>query len=79
MLDFVAHLPFLHTVNKLLGGILGFLEFYLITFVVVYVATVVPIDGVQTALQQSTVAKWMVYHTPYLSDWLQSLWTNFNF
>lgn len=74
MLDFVSHLPILNTINKLFGGILGLVENYLLVFVLLYVATVIPISGVQSALQSSIIAEFMIYNTPYLSDWLNELW-----
>ncbi|XOQ12423.1 MAG: CvpA family protein [Shouchella clausii] len=74
MLDFVSHLPILHTLNRLLGGVLGFVEFYLLLFVLLFVATALPINEVQSALQSSVVAEFMINHTPYLSDWLNDLW-----
>src|SRR5699024_6687001 len=37
MLDFVARLPLLKWVNSLFGAILGFVEVYLIVFILLYV------------------------------------------
>ncbi len=79
MLDFVSHLPFLNAINKLLGGILGFVEIYLLLFVLLFVATVIPIGDVQALLQSSVVAEFMINHTPYLSNWLNELWVSPSF
>src|SRR5699024_314757 len=43
MLDFVSILPVLKQLNKLLGAILGFVEDYLILFVLSYVVTQTPV------------------------------------
>lgn len=74
MLDFVAKLPVLHSVNRLLGAVLGFLEVYLILFVIVYILALVPMENVQTWIDHSSIAKWMVEHTPILSSKLKDLW-----
>ncbi|WP_088103766.1 CvpA family protein [Halalkalibacter urbisdiaboli] len=74
MLDFVAHLPILRSVNRLLGGILCFLEAYLIILILIYVAALLPVELVQELLQKSIVAQLMINHTPILSEWLQEIW-----
>ncbi|MEK4565850.1 CvpA family protein [Alkalihalobacillus sp. FSL R5-0424] len=79
MLDFVAHLPILRTINKLLGGILCIVETYLIVFVLLYVAAVLQIDVVQGFMQDSIVAQFMLNHTPFLSDWIKDLWISQDF
>ncbi|WP_100405054.1 CvpA family protein [Bacillus solitudinis] len=74
MLDFVAHLPILRSVNGLLGGILCFLEAYLILLVILLVAALLPVELVQEALQNSIIAQLMINHTPFLSGWLEEIW-----
>lgn len=76
MLDFLAHLPFLRSINQLLGGILCFVEAYLIIFVLLFVAALLPIDFVQQAMQGSIMIQFMLNSTPFLSDWLKELWIN---
>ncbi|WP_026671562.1 CvpA family protein [Alkalihalobacterium bogoriense] len=76
MLDFVSHLPILRTVNGWLGGVLGFLEAYLIMFVVLNVAALLPIEIVQSFLHQSSLAQFIVNHTPFLSEWIKDIWVN---
>jgi uncharacterized membrane protein required for colicin V production len=76
MLDFLAHLPILRSVNQLLGGIFCFIEAYLILFVLLFVAALVPIDLVQDIMQGSIVVQLMLNHTPFLSEWLKELWVN---
>ncbi|GAK05166.1 possible colicin V production protein [Geomicrobium sp. JCM 19037] len=74
MLDFVSHLPVLRSVNRLLGGALGFVEAYLIVFVLLIVAALLPVDAVQQTIGNSSIARLIIDHTPFLSGWLQELW-----
>ncbi|WNB93209.1 CvpA family protein [Bacillus sp. NEB1478] len=74
MLDFLAHLPLLHTVNRWLGGLLGFIEIYLIVFILLYVATLVPIGNFQTYYENSWIAQGMVKNTPVFSEAVKEMW-----
>ena len=65
MLDFIAHLPILKQFNKLAGGVFGFLEIYLIAFIVLYIAALIPVESIQTALHNSVLAEGIVKHTPH--------------
>lgn len=75
MLDFVANLPILKTFNRWAGGALGFVEVYLLLFIVLYIAALLPIEAVQDPFSSSSIAKGMVEHTPYLSKLVKELWT----
>jgi uncharacterized membrane protein required for colicin V production len=74
MLDFLADLPILRTVNGWLGGALGFLEVYLVIFLFLYIAALVPIDPIQNSMEDSFVAKSIVEHTPVFSEKIKELW-----
>ncbi len=74
MLDFLADLPILRTINGWLGGVLGFLEIYLIVFIVLYIAAIVPNESLQGAFNNSFVAQAIIKHTPFFSAQLQQLW-----
>lgn len=74
MLDFIAHLPILKQFNVLGGGVLGFLEVYLIVFILLYIAALLPIEAIQTTLKNSVLAEVMVKHTPFLSNGIEQLW-----
>ncbi len=74
MLDFLADLPILRTINGWLGGILGFVEVYLVIFLFLYIAALVPLTSIQTAMADSVVAKAMVEHTPVFSEKIKSMW-----
>ncbi|MGM9927884.1 MAG: CvpA family protein [Bacillus sp. (in: firmicutes)] len=74
MLDFIAQFPILKQLNRWGGGIFGFLEIYLITFILLYIAALLPIQSVQESIQGSFVAETMVKHTPILSTSIKDLW-----
>ncbi|ASN05054.1 CvpA family protein [Virgibacillus necropolis] len=74
MLDFVAELPVLHSVNKLLGGVLGFIEIYLLLFIILYILALTPLSSIQTWVNGSGIAMFIVEHTPLFSEKLKDLW-----
>ncbi|MFB5662938.1 CvpA family protein [Alteribacillus sp. HJP-4] len=78
MLDFVSQLPLLRTVNRWLGGLLGFLESYLILFILLITSALLPIEMFQEMIAASSVADMMINHTPILSDWIKDLWASEN-
>ncbi len=74
MLNFLADLPFLRTINRWSGGILGFLEIYLLVFIFLFIAAIIPNESLQHTLSDSLVAQLMIKHTPFFSAHLQELW-----
>ncbi|MFD1018971.1 CvpA family protein [Thalassobacillus hwangdonensis] len=74
MLDFVADLPILNTLNGILGAVLGFIESYLVLFVILYIAALAPISSVQSALEDSIIAQVIIERTPMFSEQLKTLW-----
>lgn len=77
MLDFVANLPILKTLNIWAGGILGLIEVYLIIFILLYIAALLPIEAVQGPLADSSVAKAIIEHTPIFSQQIKELWIEY--
>lgn len=75
-LDFLAHLPILNSINRLLGGIFCFVETYLIIFFIIFVVALLPIEAVQNMLQRSFIVQLMINHTPFLSEWVKTLWVD---
>ncbi|MBW7650721.1 MULTISPECIES: CvpA family protein [Anoxybacillus] len=73
MLDFVAQLPLLKSVNRWAGGALGFVEVYLLVFVLLYVSALVPVSTIQQPLRDSFIASLIVKHTPILSDFVKQM------
>lgn len=76
-LDFVASLPILKTLNVWAGGILGFLETYLMLFILLYIAALLPIPAIQDAINGSFLAKGMINYTPFLSAELKKWWIDY--
>lgn len=74
MLDFIAAIPILRSINKILGAVLGFAEVYLILFVILFIVALLPIERVQATIGDSKVALYMIEHTPFLSEKLHTLW-----
>lgn len=77
MLDFVALLPILKQLNRWAGSILGLLESYLVLFILLFIAALIPMEQVQLALDQSALANLIVNHTPYFSDKVNELWIQY--
>jgi uncharacterized membrane protein required for colicin V production len=77
MLDFVAHLPILRQLNIIAGGFLGFAEVYLVMFILLYIAALLPIDAVQEHLTESFLAKNIIENTPLLSQQIKELWIEY--
>ncbi|GGA86258.1 CvpA family protein [Ornithinibacillus halotolerans] len=75
MIDVIASLPILNSINKILGAILGFLEVYLIIFVILFIIALTPIEAVQQYINNSSVALFIVENTPYFSDKIKDLWS----
>jgi uncharacterized membrane protein required for colicin V production len=74
MLDFIAQLPILKQLNHWGGGILGFMEVYLLMFIILYIAALLPMDAVQGSLNSSFLAETIVKDTPFLSEQVKELW-----
>ncbi|SFD59407.1 Uncharacterized membrane protein, required for colicin V production [Lentibacillus persicus] len=74
MLDFVAELPILNSLNKILGAILGFAEMYLIIFIVLYILALTPLTEIQAWVNDSAIALFIIEHTPFLSEQIKTLW-----
>ncbi|QKY69621.1 CvpA family protein [Lentibacillus sp. CBA3610] len=74
MLDFVAELPILHSLNKLLGAVLGFVEIYLLIFIVLFILALTPLTEIQSWINNSSIALFIIENTPFLSEQIRSLW-----
>ncbi|MFS0780652.1 CvpA family protein [Bacillus sp. 1P06AnD] len=77
MLDFIASFPILKQLNRWGGGVLGFLEVYLVVFILLFLAALVPIPFIQDHVQNSFIAESMIKHTPLLSEKLKELWFHY--
>lgn len=77
MLDFVSHLPILRQLNVWAGGVLGFIEVYLIMFIVLYIAALLPIQAIQDPLNDSILAENIIKNTPVFSQQIKQLWIEY--
>jgi uncharacterized membrane protein required for colicin V production len=77
MLHSLAQLPVLKQINKWGGGILGFMEVYLVVFVLLYIGAILPVSEIQQPIQQSFMAMTIVNDTPFLSSAIQDLWKQY--
>lgn len=77
MLNSLAQLPVLKQVNKWGGGMLGFIEVYLVVFVILYIGAILPVNDIQQPIQQSFMAMAIVNDTPFLSSAIQDLWKQY--
>ncbi|MDF2789397.1 MAG: rane protein [Neobacillus sp.] len=77
MLDFIAHLPILKQINVWAGGILGFAEVYLVLFILLYIAALVPMEFLQKPLDDSIMGNLIVNHTPFLSEQIKNMWIEY--
>lgn len=77
LLTTIASIPVIKQVNKLLGGVLGFLETYLFVFILLFVAALLPVDALQTMMSKSMLADVIVGNTPYLSGLVKDLWSTY--
>ncbi|BAQ11680.1 colicin V production protein [Bacillus sp. OxB-1] len=74
MLDFLKYLPVLGFASRLGGAALGFVEFYILIFLVLYVLVLLPIDLIQSFVGKSLLADAMFEHTPLLSETVKKWW-----
>ncbi len=72
--DFLTYLPVLKSVNRLLGAVLCFIEFYLIAFIILYVLALLPLEPIQGLLNGSIITGLMLEHTPLITSMFQNWW-----
>ncbi|MFD3445375.1 CvpA family protein [Microbacteriaceae bacterium 4G12] len=76
LLNMFAEIPVLKQVNALGGAVFGFLEVYILLFVLIVIGNLLPVQPVQTSLHQSFLSNVIVDDTPVLSDKVKQLWTS---
>lgn len=76
MLDFLADLPLIRTVNRWAGGILGFVEIYLVLFILLYIGALMPYFGIKDMVDHSYLAHVIIENTPVFSEKVKDLWMN---
>lgn len=74
MFDFLKYLPVLGFVARITGALFGFVEFYILIFLVLYLGFLLPINSIQTFIGKSILAEAMFEHTPYFSETVKNWW-----
>lgn len=74
MINGIFQLPVLKQINAFAGGVLGFVEIYLVLLLALFIALIVPVDQVSHYVHQSKIAYFMVQNTPFVSTKLLELW-----
>lgn len=72
--DFITYLPILNSVNRILGAILCFIEFYFLLFILMYVLALIPMGPIQELMDGSFIANLMLEHTPIFTDMVRDWW-----
>lgn len=72
MFDSLTNIPVLKQVKGLLGGIFGFIEMYIFVFLILFLAAFAPVQSIQDAIANSSLATFMIQHTPLLAEWLMT-------
>ncbi|MBO0992254.1 CvpA family protein [Bacillus sp. SD088] len=76
-LDIVASLPIIKWLNITAGGVLGIIEMYLLIFILLYIAALVPMAFIQNSLEGSALSELILKHTPYFSAEIKKWWLDF--
>lgn len=72
--DFIAYLPVLKSLNRILGALFGVIEYYLLLFIVLYVFALLPIEPVQNLMSKSLLSGLILEHTPIITNMFQNWW-----
>lgn len=75
VLNIVTKLPVIGFLNRIIGALLGFVQMYLVSFVIIIILFLIPMENVKELIEGSRVAMYMVNSTPVLSE-LFKTWFN---
>ena len=70
----LTYFPMYNDINILSGGIIGLVVTYVTIFMVLLLVAMIPVPGIQHALQHSFIASAMIKDTPVLTSTLSHLW-----
>lgn len=73
MFNIFTRLPVIGLLNRLIGGALGFIQVYIVSFVILVLLFLMPIGDIKEWIENSKLALYMINETPVLSDFLQEL------
>ncbi|ETT82550.1 CvpA family protein [Viridibacillus sp. FSL R5-0477] len=72
--DFLKYVPIIGPFNRFFGGILGFIEAYILVFILLYILALLPLDGIQKYVDNSILTKLMLEYTPIISNMFKNMW-----
>lgn len=72
--DFIAYLPVLKSLNRILGALFGLIENYLLLFIGLYVLALIPIAPIQNLMSKSLLSGLILEHTPIITKMFQNWW-----
>lgn len=72
----LTYLPMNHTVSVLGGSILAFLTNYIGIFMILYLASLIPVVSIQNGLAHSWLATLIVKYSPILTSLFENWWIN---
>ena len=72
--NLVTKLPVIRFLNRVIGSGLGFLQAYLVLFVVLFLLALTPTESMQSLIAESNVATFIIGSTPVLSDLFKTMW-----
>lgn len=79
ILNQIANLPVLATVNRLSGALIGLLQAILIVVIIIHVISVMPWQEMQIYVEGSSISEYLMKLTPILTTELYNLWNTSNF
>ncbi len=75
VLNIVTKLPVIGFLNRIIGALLGFVQMYLVSFIIIIILFLIPMENVKGLIEGSRVAMYMVNSTPVISDIIKT-WFN---
>lgn len=72
--DHYAYLPAFESTNRIVGGLLGLVEYYMTIFIVLYLLALLSFEFLVARMQNSILGKLIVEYTPGLTQLMQKWW-----
>lgn len=76
MLNLFTKLPVIGFLNRIMGAVLGFVQLYLVSFVILILLLLTPIGNTKELIEESSLAMYMFNSTPVLSDFFKTMFFN---
>lgn len=74
LFNFIQYIPVLGGFNRLLGGLLGFIQVYVMLFFLLYILALLPVASIQNYIDSSILTNLILKYTPLISTMFQQLW-----